>query len=675
MADPLLPLAGLTVIDASTLLAGPFAARMLADFGAEVVKVEHPSGDPLRRFGRQRDGVPLWWKVFNRNKKSVVLNLGEHDGAERFRELAAQADVLIENFRPGTLERWGLGPDVLTAANPRLVVTRVTAFGQSGPYRRKPGFGTLAEAMSGLAAMSGEPDGPPLLPPFPLGDAVAGLHAACATLIALRARDRDGHGQVADVAIAETLIGSLGAQLTEYDQLGVKPARLGNRSNNNAPRGVYQCRDGGWVAVSAPATSVAERVLRLVGRPELTAEPWFATGAGRAGRRELIDDAVGRWVAAHDRDEVVAGFDSADAAVAPVYDVADVLADPQFLDRSTLIRVPDEELGELLMPDVPFRLSATPGRIRWAGPRLGEHNNEILEGADAMSDPQPAHPVYRSCLYVPGHQPDRIRRAYESAADAVIIDLEDAVPVSHKAIARQTAADITSRPTPKPTFVRLNSTRSGLCEQDVLAVAGVGLTGVRLAKTERTSEVRLVARLLRQAGCEAVIHVLIESAAGLENASRLATASPAVGMLGLGESDLRADLYADMDGATMDATRTRVIIASRAAGLPNPLQSVFPDPRNPEGLLATSRHGKRLGFIGRMAIHPSQVPVIHSVYTPQPHEIEEALEICSAVELAAARDQTIVINSKGKMVGPPAIANARQTLRLAAALELVGNAS
>ncbi|MFF4797261.1 CaiB/BaiF CoA transferase family protein [Streptomyces sp. NPDC001351] len=371
-------MADIRVIDVSTLLAGPFAARLLADYGAEVIKVEHPSGDPFRRFGRSRDGVPLWWKVFNRNKKSVVLDLSDSEDAARFRELAAGADVVIENFRPGTLERWGLGPEVLAEANPRLVVTRVTAFGQDGPYRSKPGFGTLAEAMSGYAAMSGEPDGPPLLPPFPLGDAVAGLHAACATLIALHAADRLGHGQTADIAITETLISSLGAQLTEYDQLGVKPARLGNRSNNNAPRGVYRCRDGRWVAVSAPALSVAERVMRLVGRPELCDEPWFAQSAGRARHREIIDEAVRCWVSAYDRDTVLAEFERAEAAVAPIYEVDDIAEDPQFRARSLLARVPDADLGTVTMPTVPFRLSRTPGSIRWAGPRLGEHTEELL---------------------------------------------------------------------------------------------------------------------------------------------------------------------------------------------------------------------------------------------------------------------------------------------------------
>ncbi|WP_198407172.1 HpcH/HpaI aldolase/citrate lyase family protein [Nocardia terpenica] len=290
-----------------------------------------------------------------------------------------------------------------------------------------------------------------------------------------------------------------------------------------------------------------------------------------------------------------------------------------------------------------------------------------------MSGSQLDYPVYRSCLYVPGHHVDRITRAYESESDAVILDLEDGVPVRHKVEAREIVADITSRPTPKPTFVRLNSMHSTLCEQDVLAVAGVGLTGVRLAKAEQPSEIRHVAKLLRQRNSEAVIHVLIETASGLENAYRLAIAAPSVRMLGLGESDLRADLHSDMEGPTMDAARTRAIIASRAAGLPNPLQSVFPDPRNLEGLELTSVHGKALGFIGRMAIHPSQLPIIHRVFTPQPHEIEEAMEICAVAALAEDTNQSIVMDGNGKMVGPPAIANARQTLRLASALDLVGN--
>lgn len=381
VTDRPLPLADLTVIDISTLFAGPFAAQLLADFGARVIKVEHPSGDPARRFGPAFNGVPLWWKVLNRNKRGIVLNLSTPEGAAEFLRISATADAVIENFRPGTLERWGIGPEKLTEVNPDLVVTRVTAFGQDGPYATRPGFGTLAEAMGGIAAMSGEPGGPPLLPPFQLGDALAGLYAACATLIALHARARIGRGQIADVAITEAVISILGGQFSAYEKLGVKPPRLGNSSANNAPRNVYRCQDGHWVAVSAPANSIAERVLRLVGRDDLTTQPWFKHSTGRAAHRDEIDEAVSRWIAGHDRDEVIAAFERAEAAVAPIYEVDDILRDPHFQARNTFIDVPDVDLGTIRMPNVPVSLSVTPGRVSQAGPQLGEHTAEILKGA------------------------------------------------------------------------------------------------------------------------------------------------------------------------------------------------------------------------------------------------------------------------------------------------------
>ncbi|MET8877954.1 CoA transferase, partial [Nocardia sp. NPDC004604] len=385
MPDGPLPLADVKIIDIGTLLAAPFAAAMLADFGAEVIKIEQPAGDPLRGYGHRSVGVALLWKVVNRNKKSVIMDLKDSRNHDKFLELVADADVLIENFRPGTLERWGLSPAVLHEVNPQLVVTRVTGFGQDGPYAGRPGFGTLAEAMSGLAAISGERGGPPLLPAFPLADALAGLHAACATLIALHARPRIGGGQVADVAITEAMIAAMGAQVTAYDKLGIKPERVGNGSDNNSPRNVYRCADERWVAVSAPAQSVAERVIRLVGRPELTEEPWFATGRGRAAHRETLDDALAQWVGRYSRDEVIAAFEQVGAAAAPIYEVDDVLRDPHFLAREVTVRVPDDELDSVRIPNVAFRLSATPGRIRWAGPRLGEHTDDVLNGRRPMT--------------------------------------------------------------------------------------------------------------------------------------------------------------------------------------------------------------------------------------------------------------------------------------------------
>ncbi|WP_453985814.1 CaiB/BaiF CoA transferase family protein [Actinomadura geliboluensis] len=371
-------LSGVRVLDTATLFAGPLAATLLGDFGAEVIKIEHPKGDPVRSHGAQRDGVGLWWKMLGRNKKAMTLYLGAPEGQELFRRLVADADVVIENFRPGTLERWGLGYDELKRINPGLVLARVTGFGQTGPYSKRPGFGTLAEAMSGFAAITGEPDGPPTLPPFGLADGIAALTTAFAVMTALRAREATGEGQVVDLAIIEPILTLLGPQIITYDQLGELQARTGNRSHNNAPRNTYRTRDGSWVAISTSAQSIAERVMRLVGRPELIDEPWFATGAERAEHADVLDEAVGSWIAERDRDEVVKAFEDAQAAVAPIYNAADVMADPQFQALGTIATVPDDELGPVKMQNVLFRLSRTPGRIESAGPPLGAHTAEIL---------------------------------------------------------------------------------------------------------------------------------------------------------------------------------------------------------------------------------------------------------------------------------------------------------
>ncbi|MEU7407307.1 CoA transferase [Streptomyces sp. NPDC044948] len=375
------PLTGLRVLDLATLFAGPLAATLLGDFGAEVIKVEHPTRpDPSRGHGPSKDGVGLWWKVLGRNKRTITLDLSRPAGRTTLLRLAATADVVVENFRPGTLEKWDLGWDELSAVNPRLVLTRVTGFGQFGPYARRPGFGTLAEAMSGFAAMTGEPDGPPTLPPFGLADSIAALATAYAVMTALAARERTGEGQVVDMAIIEPILTVLGPQPTWYDQLGHVQPRTGNRSQNNAPRNTYRTADGTWVAVSTSAQSVAERVMRLVGRPELIDEPWFATGAERARHADVLDAAVGDWITRHTRADVLAAFEKAEAAVAPVQDVRDVLSDPQYQALDTVTTVDDPELGPLRMQNVLFRLSATPGAIRWAGRPHGADTEEVLTG-------------------------------------------------------------------------------------------------------------------------------------------------------------------------------------------------------------------------------------------------------------------------------------------------------
>ncbi|MCS7003327.1 MAG: CoA transferase, partial [Dehalococcoidia bacterium] len=366
--DRALPLTGRRVLDAATILAGPLMAQYLGDFGADVIKIEHPRGDSLRTHGHTKHGVGLWWKIVGRNKRAITLNFSHPDGQRLLLELVKTADVFIENFRPGTLEKWGLGPDRLHAVNPGLIIMRTTGFGQFGPYASRPGFGTIAESMSGFAHITGEPDGPPTLPPFGLADGIAGLAGAYAIMMALYHRDvNGGKGQVIDLAIIEPIFALLGPQATVYDQLGVIQQRSGNRSVNNAPRNTYKTRDGKWVAISTSAQSIAERVMRLVGHPEVIEEPWFKSGTERAKHADLLDSMVGGWIAQHDLPEVLDAFEKAEAAIAPIYDIADIMADPQYQALNTIITVDDPTLGPIKMPNVMFRMSATPGQIRWTG--------------------------------------------------------------------------------------------------------------------------------------------------------------------------------------------------------------------------------------------------------------------------------------------------------------------
>lgn len=372
-------LENIKVIDIATLFAGPMAATMLADFGAEVIKIEHPkNGDPVRTHGSSKNGVGLWWKMLARNKKSVTLYLGSPEGQEIFKRMIADADVLIENFRPGTLEKWGLSYEELSKINPKLVLARVTGFGQIGPYATRPGFGTLAEAMSGFASITGTPDGPPTLPPFGLADGISALTTAFAIMTALNARTITGKGQVIDLAIIEPILTVLGPQVIAYDQLGEIQERRGNRSSNNAPRNTYETKDGKWVAISTSAQTIAERVMHLVGRPELVNEPWFASGAERAKHADELDEAVGSWIKLRTRAEVISEFEKAEAAVAPIYDITDIFKDEQFAALGTIKTVQDDELGPIKMQNILFRLSETPGEITSAGPSLGKHTAEVL---------------------------------------------------------------------------------------------------------------------------------------------------------------------------------------------------------------------------------------------------------------------------------------------------------
>ncbi len=374
-----MPLEGVRVLDVSTILAGPLCCQILGDFGADVVKIEHPrSGDSMRGHGPSKDGVPLWWKEISRNKRTVGLDLKVPEGAEAFRRLAARADIVVENFRPGTLERWSLGPDVLHADNPGLVLVRLTGFGQGGPYAQRPGFGTLAEAMSGFAALTGEEDGPPTLPSFGLADSICGIAASSAALMALRHRDRTGQGQVVDLSILEPIMTAVGPGPSAYQQLGVVEGRHGNRSTNNAPRNTYRTKDGSWVAVSTSAQRIAERVMRLVGHPEVIEADWFQSGRGRAQHADLLDGYLGSWVAERTRTEVLETFDAAGAAVAPVMDARDLVEDPHVRGTQMLTEVEDEDLGPLLLHNVMWRMAETPGQIRFTGRPLGADTDAVL---------------------------------------------------------------------------------------------------------------------------------------------------------------------------------------------------------------------------------------------------------------------------------------------------------
>jgi formyl-CoA transferase len=373
------PLEGLKVVDMATLFAGPVIATMMADFGADVIKVEHPRGDNLRSLGWAKDGVSLWWALIGRNKRSVTLNLSDPEGQELAKRLLADADVLVEGFRPGTLERWNLGPDVLHELNPGLVIVRTSGFGQTGPYSKLPGFGTLAESVSGYAYINGWPDGPPTLPPFALADGVAALTGTFAAMFALWWREHGGkgRGQVVDLAIYEPLFWILGPQALVHQQLGIVQERTGNAAPFTAPRNAYRAKDGRWLGLSASAQSIAERVMKIVGREDLVAEPWFRNHTGRVEHAAELDEIIQEWIGRHTTEEVLEAFAEHAGAIAPVNSIADIVVDPHFRARETITTVEHPTLGPVLMQNVIPTLSETPGRIGHPGPELGEHNAEV----------------------------------------------------------------------------------------------------------------------------------------------------------------------------------------------------------------------------------------------------------------------------------------------------------
>ena len=374
-------LAGLRVVDMALVIAGPGTAKYLADYGADVIKVEPPAGDGTRSLGWRdpRDGETFMWKVLGRGKRAVVLDLKSEAGLKAMHRLVADADVLIENLRPGGLERLGLAPDDLLRANPGLVIVRVTGFGQTGPYAGRPGFATLAEAMGGFAAINGEPDGAPLLPPIALTDELAAIVGAFATLAAIRHRDRTGEGQVVDVNLLESMLQVMGPLPSVAAELGELQARLGSGIPYSVPRGTYQCSDGVWVAVSTSTESVARRVLDLLG---IGHDERFTSFEGRIAHRAELDEVCASWIGARPSAQVLAEFEAAQAAIAPVYTMADVLADPHVAARGTMV-----EVDGVLMQGPVARLERTPGKVRHAGRPLGADTEAVLAELDEPGGP------------------------------------------------------------------------------------------------------------------------------------------------------------------------------------------------------------------------------------------------------------------------------------------------
>jgi crotonobetainyl-CoA:carnitine CoA-transferase CaiB-like acyl-CoA transferase len=369
------PLAGVRVLDAATMIAAPGTAAMLADFGADVVKLEKPgSGDHSRRYGATKNGISLYWKALGRNKRSVALDLHAPEAQDLLLRWLPQFDVFIENFRPGTLERWNLGPDRLLEAAPHLVVLRMTAFGQDGPYRDRAGFGTLAEAMTGVAAVSGYDDRPPLLPAFPLADIMAGQAAAAAVCAAYARRLRTGDGEVIDFAIYESIMKLVESQITEYAANGTLHRRMGNRMEDTAPRGAYRCGDGAYLALSGSTQEVAERVLRTIGGAELAADPRFRSNVDRLANNEALDELIEGYCSTRSRDEAIADLTAAGCAVGPLESIASVFDNPQIVARGSLATLADPDLGSIVINN------AFPIFTRAGAPRLEPGRTEV--GAD-----------------------------------------------------------------------------------------------------------------------------------------------------------------------------------------------------------------------------------------------------------------------------------------------------
>lgn len=384
------PLRGLRVLDAGNMIAGPLAATQLADFGADVIKIELPGvGDSMRHWSPMKDGRSLWWKVIGRNKRLVTLALSKPRGQELFKQMVRDSDILLENFRPGTFERWGLGFSELSKINPRLVMVRVSGFGQTGPYAKRGGYGTIAEAFSGIPSFTGFPDRPPTLPGFPLADSVAATFSAMSAMFAIYNRDHgDGKGQEIDVSLYEPLFRLVESQVIGFDQLGIVKQRQGNRLSEDSPRNTYPTRDGRWIGISASSQRTFERLAEAMGMPELITDPRFVDNASRCENDVALDDILAAWFKQRDCNDLMRLFDQAEVVAGPVLDIRDIVKDPQYIARENIVSVHDDDFGSVRMQGVVPKFSNTPGEVRHSGRALGADNEEIFRDVLGLTDRQ-----------------------------------------------------------------------------------------------------------------------------------------------------------------------------------------------------------------------------------------------------------------------------------------------
>lgn len=384
------PLEGIRVLELGVLIAGPFAARLMAEFGAEVIKVETPKqGDPIRNWRMVHDGTSLWWYVQSRNKKSITLDLKSAEGQDIIKRLIKEVDIVVENFRPGTLEKWGIGYEELRKINPKLVMVRISGYGQTGPYKDRPGFGSIGEAMGGIRYLTGYPDLPPTRVGISLGDSVSSLYAVIGALMALRHREvNGGNGQVVDVALYESIFSLMESMVPEYDMFKHIRERTGSTLPGIAPSNIYLSKDGKYIVIGANGDSIYKRLMNLMGRTDLAEDERFQTNEGRAKQMEYLDQEIENWTKQYDINEALRLLDEAGIPSGPIYNIEDMTKDPHFNERNMFEQIEVEGIGKLKVPGIIPKLSETPGGIEWAGPKLGQHNEEIIKQVAGLTDEQ-----------------------------------------------------------------------------------------------------------------------------------------------------------------------------------------------------------------------------------------------------------------------------------------------